>query len=292
MNELDIKVGFECNNNCIFCLNKDKRETKTFDVEVLKLKINSYCEKNRLEKLIISGGEPLIYKNLFEILDFAKNKGAQRFEIQTNGRMLAYIDMIRRLENYKPINFLLSLHFSQKNLYKKYMQIDGFDQVIRGIRNLTATNLGFTVNTVIMKQNLNDLENIINLLLENKVKRTQYRYIDGKNVINEYTDFVPKYSDAIPVTKKIIKHYSNDINIFLREIPLCLLGEQYKKFLSIHSEKRLNATTNDLLTNQEVEKNQFKHPNCTGCFYINQCPGIRNEYIQMYGSPEIIPIVQ
>ncbi|MFW6025779.1 MAG: radical SAM protein [Candidatus Woesearchaeota archaeon] len=291
MEELDIKVGFQCNNRCVFCLNKDKKNLKTFSYTELKKQIEKFCEKNTLEKLIISGGEPLIYKDLFKILDFAKSKGVKRFEIQTNGRMLAYENLVKKIGNYKPVGFLVSLHFSKKELYKKYMQVDGFDQVIRGINNLRNHNFNPTINTVVMNQNLNDLENIIKLLIKNNIKKTQYRYIDGKNVNDKYNTFVPKYSESIPIIKNIVNKYSEKINIKLREIPLCLLGENYKRFLAPHNSNRLNATTtNKLIPNNKVEEQQFIYPKCGNCSYKKVCSGVRKEYINHYEAPDIKPI--
>jgi len=81
MQELDVKVGYVCNNNCLFCLNKDKRYFKEYPLEVLKNQID-VSAKNGCQKLIISGGEPLISRHFFDLLNFAKEKGIKRIEIQ------------------------------------------------------------------------------------------------------------------------------------------------------------------------------------------------------------------
>jgi len=263
MKELDIKVGFQCNNNCIFCLNRDKKDFKVFPIEQIKRQIASFSKKQGNKKLIIYGGEPLISKNFFKILDFAKENGIDHFEIQTNGRMLAYKGLVKKLKEYGIITFLLSLHFPTRELYKKYMQADGFDQVIKGMENLVEFGFrkSFTVNTVVMKQTLPYLDDIIKLIIKKGASRTQYRFIDGNNIKDRYKEFVPRYKEASPVINKIIDNYQNKIKITVREFPLCILGEKYKNNLSPKSKNRINlALNNKLFTEETIEEYNFANP--------------------------------
>ena len=291
MKELDIKVGYQCNNNCIFCLNKDKKYYKEFPLEKLLEQITLFSRGGG-EKLIISGGEPFTSKYLFALLAFAKKRGIKRLEIQTNGRTLFYEDVVRELKKFEPISYLISFHFPNDRLYRKYSQSDGFYQVMTGIKNLLKHNCNLTINTVIMKPNLFCLRSIVKMLKKNGVKKIQFRFIDGKNVINKYREFVPQYKESLPIVKETIKE-NPGINISLREFPICILNKGLKENLSPNFGcQRLNFTANyKLLTSEQIESAQFIFPNnCKNCIYKLACPGIRKEYVKIYGIEEFKPI--
>lgn len=287
MKELDIKVGYACNNNCLFCLNKNKRAYQEFPVENLKSQISAAAQKG-CQKLIISGGEPLISRNFFELLAWAKQNKIKTIEVQTNGRMLCYDEFIEQLKLFQPIQFLVSLHFPNARLYQKYCQSEGFEQTVQGLKNLVKHNCLFTVNTVIMKPNLSYLKKLVSFLKRIGVKRMQYRFIDGKNVLDQYEKFVSRFKECLPIIRQIIKE-NPTINLTLNEIPLCVLGKSFKQKLSPLDPKRINlAMGNKLFESKDIWQQQFVFPlaECKKCLYHHTCRGVRKEYDQIYGNKE------
>jgi MoaA/NifB/PqqE/SkfB family radical SAM enzyme len=286
--ELDIKLSYQCNNACIFCLNKEKKVLEDLPLESLKEQIIDFSLKGGT-KLIISGGEPLINKNFFEIMNFAKERGINVFEIQTNGRMLYYKKIADFFKNFGYVGFLISLHYPNKELYKKYSQTNGFDQTIDGIKNIIKNNFPFTISTVLMKQTLPYLGELWKLLKKLGVKKWQLRFIDGKNVSKEYKKFVPEYKECLPTLRKILRE-EKDIKIFLKEFPLCILGEEFFSFLSPKfSPNRVNLTNNNeiILTKDILKEQFFFSKKCKNCAYIDFCDGIRKKYYNFYGDKEI-----
>jgi len=290
--ELEIKTGYQCNNNCIFCLNKEKKNLKEFSFKKIRGLIKIFT-KNGGEKLIISGGEPLISDYFFDLLLFAKQKGIKNLEIHTNGRVLYYEDIIKELKNFEPVSFLVSFHFPNDKLYRKYSRTSGFYQALTGIKNLIKYNCNFTVNTVVMKPNLIYFKKMVKILKKQGVKKMQFRFIDGRNVINDYKKFVPRYKKGVPVIKKIIKE-NQDITIALKEMPVCILGERFKKYLSPGPNlQRVNLGSDyKVLSSKEIESEHFIFPNCKYCIYITTCSGARKEYVQVYGTTEFKPIIK
>jgi len=292
MQELDVKISYQCNNACVFCLNKDKRQRKVLPPDEIKKQIEVFAESGG-KKLVVSGGEPLISKHFFDLVDFAKQKGVKFLEIQTNGRMLCYEEVVKKLKEFEPMNFLVSFHFPDAKLYKKHCRSDGFQQTVKGIKSLVKYNCHFGINTVIMKQNLPYLKGMMKMLKKMGATTIQYRFIDGKNVGEDYKKFVPRYSECLPVIEEIVKE-NPDINISLREMPVCVLGRESKKHLAPRlNPERLNLNSNrGLLTTEEIETFQFVFPNCKNCAYITACQGVRKEYAQTYGIREFKPVAK
>jgi molybdenum cofactor biosynthesis enzyme MoaA len=292
MQELDVKISYQCNNACVFCLNKDKRQRKVLPPEEIKRQIEVFAE-NGGKKLVVSGGEPLISKYFLSLIGFAKQKGISFLEIQTNARMLCYEEVIKKLKEFEPLTFLVSFHFPNAKLYKKYCRSDGCQQTVEGIKNLVKYNCHFGINTVIMKQNLPYLKGMMKTLKEMGATMIQYRFIDGKNVGKDYEKFVPRYSECLSIIEEIIRENS-DINISLREIPVCVLGKESKKHLAPRlNPERLNLNSNrGLLTTEEIETFQFVFPDCKNCSYLTTCQGVRKEYVENYGAKEFKPTVK
>jgi len=290
MKELDIKVGYRCNNSCVFCLNKDKRYFKEFPIKDLKNQINNSA-KDGCEKLVISGGEPTISEHFFNLIRLARQKGIKNIEVQTNGRAFYYEGFVKKINRFRPITFLVSFHFPNLELYKKYSKSNGFCQVVKGIKNLVRYQQNLTVNTVIMKPNLPYLKWMVGFLKKIGVTKIQYRFIDGKNVMDHYKDFVPRHGEAVPIIQEIIKK-NPDINIGVNEIPICILGEEFLNNLapSSNPERENLSIGNKVFTSPQIMKHQFIFPNCEACIYRINCKGIRKEYYQFYGAKDLKPI--
>jgi sulfatase maturation enzyme AslB (radical SAM superfamily) len=208
--------------------------------------------------------------------------------------MLYYENMVRKLKEFEPIGFLVSFHFPNNQLYRKYSQSNGFHQTVQGMKNLMKHDCSFTINTVIMKPNLPYLKDIIRILKELKVRRSQYRFITGKNVIDNYQEFVPRYSECLPIIKKVIDE-NPDIDIKLREFPFCVLEKKLRNNVSLPlSPERINLTTQGMiLTTKKIEGDQFVFPNCENCLYNRSgCSGVRKEYVDVYGIKEFKPIIK
>lgn len=290
MKELDIKLGYNCNNKCLFCLNQDKRFF-SYKTEDLKKQIKKSAE-NGCNRLIISGGEPLVYDNFFEIIKYAKWCGIPFYEIQTNGRILSYNEVVKEIKNIcQNVNFLVSFHYHNAEMYKKYSQVDGFEQVISGLKNLQKNNLDFTTNTVLFKNNIKYLDQILNILNGIGCQKSQFRFIDGTNVRSDFLSFVPKMKEAVFEIKEVINKYPK-VKKYIHEIPYCLLGEELMPFISpVPNEQRENFNVKkEVLTSVDVVRKQFNYPKCEGCVYKDKCIGVRKIYLEFFGDEEINPI--
>jgi MoaA/NifB/PqqE/SkfB family radical SAM enzyme len=94
LKRLDIKTGFVCNNNCLFCVQADNKcsGNRTFE-EIKKDLIDS---KKRCDGVVLTGGEVTIRKDFFEIVALAKELGYKTIQVQSNGRILSSMEFCKR----------------------------------------------------------------------------------------------------------------------------------------------------------------------------------------------------
>jgi len=311
--ELEVRPGYACNNNCVFCVNR-RCHYKSFPLEVITGQITDWSRRG-CKNLVITGGDPLISPDFFKILNFAKENGFKRIEIQTNGRMLCYEEFVKKIMEVQPMRyeFFVSLHFSDKESHKKYTRADGFEQVIAGIKNLLKNNLSVSISTVVMKQNLDCLGDVTDLLRSMETRKLQlkqqFRQIDGYSVREHFKDFVPQMSTVARKIRKVIKDNCKDIRFVVNEIPLCILGKDMEGYMTTPTNpQRVNPMMESVVPSvrqgkfklksdfkiialSQMMKNMFVFSDrCAVCSCRAACKGIRRDYSEVYGFSELRPI--
>jgi len=296
MKRAAVTIGFTCNNNCVFCLDKEKRYLKTPSIEEIKRAI-IFLSENGFEDLYIINGEPLISKYFFEIAEFAKEKGIKRIEVQTNARILYYKEIINRLKKIEPLKISVSFHFPNTRLYKKYCLADGFDQVVSGIKNLIKYKFDFGINMLIMKPNIHYLEKMVIFLRSIGFKeKIILNFVIGKNITKEdYRKIVPKFSECSKIIEKIIN--KDPKRIVVNGIPPCVFIKKIRKNVTSCSNNEEKVFIIDarsvpskglFFPSKKNKKKMFiQLKACKKCKLKSECMGIRKEYYYHYGSKEI-----
>lgn len=108
--EVVIEINKNCNLNCKLCL-VDKKEMIELSIDKIKGVIDE-AKALGIEAIRITGGEPLLRKDIFEILTYIKSKGFYVL-FNTNGILLNH-KVIKKLEVYVD-NILVSLQGYNEN---------------------------------------------------------------------------------------------------------------------------------------------------------------------------------
>jgi cyclic pyranopterin phosphate synthase len=198
---LRISVTDRCNLNCIYCAPFRKFNLKPRE-EILSLeeieKILKIFVKLGIKKVRITGGEPLLRKGIFDLLQkISKIKGIEKIGITTNGTLLKnYIDKLERI-NIKNLN--VSLDTLNKNKFEKITLSDKFYDVLEGINLAILKGFNLKINTVIMK-GINDDE-IINFIDFFRDKPLTLRFIEYMplGTKDEFLKFFLPYENMVKI---------------------------------------------------------------------------------------------
>ena len=157
---LRLAVNEICNLRCIYCMpeqgiifkSKDKILQKR---EIFKLiKITTDLGVNKIR---FTGGEPLLRKEIFEIINFTKKiKTVKSINLTTNGILLS--DMLNELKSSGLSGINISIDTLNPEKYKTISRRDSLDEVLDSFHQITNQNLfKIKINVVAMK-NFNDDE--------------------------------------------------------------------------------------------------------------------------------------
>ncbi|HDZ4931936.1 GTP 3',8-cyclase MoaA [Campylobacter jejuni] len=178
INYLRISVTQRCNFRCLYCMPKIpfdyQPKENLLSFEELFLFVKAAIDEG-IEKIRITGGEPLLRKDLSVFIKMISDyKSDIDLAITTNGFLLK--DFAKDLKNAGLKRLNISLDTLDHKKAKTLAQKDVLDSVLSGIDE--ALNLGLKVklNTVAIK-NLNDDE-LISLLEFAKSKKAQIRFIE------------------------------------------------------------------------------------------------------------------
>ncbi len=196
MKRLDIKTGYLCNNNCLFCVQASNKLKGNRTTEEIKADLKE--SKKRCDNIVFTGGEVTIRKDLFEIVAYASQLGYNIIQIQSNCRMLSNIKFLKKLIEAGANEFSPALHGHTAELHDNLTRAPGsFEQTIQAIKNLRSLNQKILTNTVVVKQNYKYLEEIAKLLVSLKVNQFQLAFVHPiGNAKKYYKDIVPKISEA------------------------------------------------------------------------------------------------
>jgi MoaA/NifB/PqqE/SkfB family radical SAM enzyme len=172
-------VGYLCNHSCPICwlhqLDSNILENgKTQDKKPLMTpddykKLFSNMPAGLHEVNVVGGGEPLIYKDILQILTDIKKHG-WKGSIITNGTLLTP-SLIQEFINIKWDVMRVSVHAGDSATYKKIHGIDNFDRLLNAMKSYNTSRhlqglekqCKIVVFHVIQRDNLNSINRLFEI---------------------------------------------------------------------------------------------------------------------------------
>ena len=171
-----VSVTDRCDFRCTYCMSEDMEFLPKKDVlslEELDRLCHTFIDLG-VKKLRITGGEPLVRKNIMQLFSNLGKKlgqGLEELTLTTNGSQLDRYAKDLFENGVRRIN--VSLDSLEKNKFKKITRIGDLDKVINGIMVAKKAGLKIKINAVALKGiNDNEILNLVNWCGENKFSLT------------------------------------------------------------------------------------------------------------------------
>lgn len=157
---LRLSVTDLCNLNCIYCTPLKKRQFLTHD-EVLRYeemaRLIQLSVKAGIRKVRLTGGEPLIKKNIITLIRLLREiNGLEEISMTSNGVLLFQLAPALKEAGLDRIN--VSLDTLKKERFRRITGMDCFDQVWQGIQKSLQINLKPLKLNIIPMRGINDDE--------------------------------------------------------------------------------------------------------------------------------------
>ncbi len=169
-------VGQRCNLKCVHCYSQSKdieypNELNTKDAKAMLDGLAEYGAP----VILFSGGEPLMRKDLMELITYARDKGL-RAVISTNGTLITE-DKAEELKKFGLSYVGISLD-GLRETNDKFRGIEGaFDDALQGIRNCMKVGIKVGLRFTINKRNAQDIPGIFKLIEEENIPRVCFYHL-------------------------------------------------------------------------------------------------------------------
>ena len=215
-----LSISDVCNFKCGYCLPDgykiDKSDNRTFiNIEEIG-KLTRALSELGVSKIRLTGGEPTVRKDFFEIIKIIKeNSGIKKTVITTNGYRLDKIANDIKNSGLDGIN--ISIDSLNAETFKKITGHDRLEEILRGIKNLQKLNFkNIKINAVLLK-GVNDSEKDFNDWAEFvKKNEIDFRYIelmqtgDNLDYFNNYHVPAKKFTDYLNNNNWVIQTFGKD----------------------------------------------------------------------------------
>ena len=215
-----LSISDICNFKCGYCLPDgykiDKSDNRTFiNIDEIGRLAKALSELG-VSKIRLTGGEPTIRKDFFEIVKIIKkNSGIKKTVITTNGYKLDKIANDIKKSGLDGIN--ISIDSLDPKTFKKITGHDRLEEILRGIKNLQKLNFrNIKINAVLLK-GINDSEKDFDSWAEFiKNNEIDFRYIelmqtgDNLDYFNKYHVPSKKFVDYLNNNNWIIQTFGKD----------------------------------------------------------------------------------
>ncbi|MFN4226685.1 MAG: GTP 3',8-cyclase MoaA [Candidatus Ratteibacteria bacterium] len=257
---LRVAITDKCNFNCVYCSRKfnkvDRKEVLSYEeiFEIVRI-----LSQIGVEKIKITGGEPLIRKNLsFLIKKISEIKQIKDISLTTNGFYLS--EKIDELINSGLKRINISLDTLDKNKFKFITGFDYFDRVIDGIKKAKDKFSNVKLNVVLMKINFEEIFDFVEFSKENGLILRFIELMPVDNNLNFWKEnFVP-YINAIEKIKSKTEIF------FLFQV------SNTKYYLIVRDNLKIGFITS------------MTEPFCSDCKKI-RIDALGNFFLCLYGKP-------
>jgi len=291
MKRVDIKTGFVCNNNCLFCVQADNKCKGNRSFEEIKADLEG--SKERCSEVVLTGGEVTIRDDFFEVVKLAKELGYKNIQIQSNGRMFSSLDFCRNAMDAGATSFALALHGYSSEQHDGLTKASGsFKQTVQAIKNLKSLGGDVLMNTVVVKQNYKDLEKIAELFVSLGVDQFQFAFVHAMgNAWKNYDEVVPKMSDVKGYLHKGLQiGIDAGKRVMAEAMPYCMMKgyENYvsEKFIPDSEIRGLKFQNTNDFTFLRRNHGKIKFSQCKGCKFDQVCEGPWKDYSEKMGEEE------
>jgi len=292
---LDLKLGFKCNNNCLSCPQAHRRHLGDLSTAQAKELILAGLKDGAWE-LVLTGGEPTVRSDFFELVGFAREKGYKRVQLQTNGRMLSYKSFAGQAVEAGVTDFCFGLHSDSAEVHDALTRSAGsFEQCVQGIKNLVGLKQRVTINSVIHKLDFEMLPKRAELAVNLEVKQFQLAFIHCVgNAFKNIDALLPKKSDVRPFVHSALGIVLGaGLRAMVEAYPYCFM-EGYEKYCSelYMPRSEIRDAEGVVKDFDSVRKNsgKAKHEKCKQCRFDLVCEGPWKEYPQKFGWSEFKPV--
>ena len=238
-------VTNRCNMQCFHCFYwKELNQGSEMSLEQIEILVKSL--KNKLNLLMLGGGEPFLRDDIAEICNlYIKHNKVKNINIVTNGYLSEKI-----YETVKDIHGTnLSIQVSLDGLEKLHDKIrnkkNSFKQVIKTVNLLKSLNVNIGILTVISNKNYKQIDELADFIRNELKVKHSFELIRGNPKDKNFT--LPPLQELDSLYKKIKTIYKKQTKNLKKDYGVNLTALKYSIEMLKKNKKLLNCSAGSVV---------------------------------------------
>lgn len=225
--EVDICITRRCQLKCVHCnIDANKNFKKELSSESW-INIFEQLERYNILKVTLSGGEPLLYPSFHTIIQDLTKRNFLKVLLTNGFSLTEEIAMMLSIANFYVV---LSLDGGTSSTHDLFRGKKGaFKAVLNGLKLLQRYNVKTKITTVLNKQNVSEIEEIISICIKYGVISVTFTLLDeigrGQHA-KEWIISNDQYLSAKSKIDKQIEKTSDRIEIFMEDPKIYIANDE------------------------------------------------------------------
>ncbi len=288
---LDLKLTFQCNNRCLFCVQGDKRDHEP-DRAHEQARAEIAARRGQCDGIVFTGGEVTLRPDLLELVAYARDLGYRTIQIQSNGRRMSYLPYLDALLDAGANEIAPALHGATSATHDALTRAKGsFVQTVKGIQHARSRGARVILNSVIVRANQSELVAMVRLFHRLGVAQSQFAFVHALgSAAQDFDAVVPRYGEIVPELRAaLLLGESLGLRMMTEAVPYCLLpglerfiAEQHMPETAILDGGRVI----DSYADYRWSEGKAQGEPCQGCSHRTVCEGPWREYPERFGWAE------
>jgi MoaA/NifB/PqqE/SkfB family radical SAM enzyme len=187
-------VTYRCNFKCSYCNVFNIKEEEMTTGQIIKM-IDELRDLG-MRRFSINGGEPLLREDIQEIINHAKKRDVL-VTLFSNGYLVS-----KNIEKLKELDVLLLSLDGPRQIHDAHRIRGSFDAIINALKTARDTGLSVWTNTVITKNNVDEMDFILDTAKKYGSKIIcqpvyNYTHSSGSDSVNSLNPDMTRYNTAI-----------------------------------------------------------------------------------------------
>ncbi|NQU87143.1 MAG: radical SAM protein [Mariniphaga sp.] len=231
---VQLELTPRCNNVCNYCYNSwrgNKDSEKELDLKEY-MAIAKKLVKDEVFEVVLTGGEPLLRKDIVYPLADYFSKNGLKVGLNTNLTLLTQEDC-DKIKDSNITRILGSLSSFDKEIYNKITQTKNYERALDGIELLVRNNIALGINMVVKQENKHQVYDTGKFVFGLGVNVFCGTPATPSEFLNSKEELTPKeIINTLDDLLRLKKEYGMFVDI-LEPLPRCIFkdAEKYEPFL-------------------------------------------------------------
>lgn len=247
------------------------------------------------DAIAFTGGEPTLRAELLPLVRKARELGFASIKLQSNGLVFATAANLERAVEAGVTRFHVTMHSHREASYDAIVRTPGrHAAMVTALDAMVARDLDLTVDVLLTRRTLPELVTSIAWLADRGVRRIDLWMVSLTDANRDNVAMLPSYEEAVPTVREALAlARARGLAMRSLHLPRCVLGDDAAhahdpgRALEHGGRVHVLSPDDDFELSASKLTPQTKVPACAGCAHEPVCPGLRPDYLEVFGDREI-----